>query len=304
MVYDVIIIGGGPSGIEAALELKRQGIDKIIILEMEKSLGGSLRDIIEVDPSFGENGLTGVELSCDLVEAIKRANIEYKVATQVLKVEKDLLVTAITMDSGIIDLKARAIILASGARERPRGTLNFTSKRSTGIFSVGTARKFVVEGGYLPGKNIVIYGSDITGLYLAKILMIEGARSVTIVDPSKEIKFPNDDLEETLKILGVKFLISSHLDEIEGNERITGIKIKTNQDEKSFIPCDTVLLSVGLLPQKTLIKRFRRDQEGQGVFVTGNANNITFNMKEIISEARNTAKKVLSYLSENIENKN
>lgn len=300
MDYDVIIIGGGPSGIRTALELKKRGVEKLIILEMEKSLGGALRDIIEEDPSFGSPGMTGVELSQDLINLVETNNIEYMTTTQVLKVEKDLKVRTITMSEGIKEFKGKAIVLATGARERPRGTLNFTSKRSTGIFSVGTARKFVVEEGYLPGRNIVIYGSDITGLYLSRILKVEGARTVTIVDPSKEIKFPSEDLKEILTILGVEFMSSYVIKEIEGSERITGVTFESQNDGRSvFIPCDALLLSVGLSPQKSLIKRFRRDQEGYGVFTTGNAEAITFDMEEIVESAQITAEKVAMFLSSN-----
>lgn len=296
MEYDIIIVGGGPAGIRAAISLRQNTEYRILLLEMEKSLGGALRDIIEEDPSFGSEGTTGVELADDLIQKVNELKIEYRTAAQVLSVEKDLTLSVLTMDSGIVDFKAGAVIFATGSRERPRGILNFTSNRSTGIFSVGTARKFIVKEGYLPGKNAVIYGSDFTGLYLAKILMTEGAESVTLVDPQKEIRYPDEELKKTLEILGVKERPGHILTDISGKERITGIAVGEGGNVE-LIPCDTLLLSVGLSPQKSLFKKFRRDPEKSGVFVTGNADQVSFNMDETMRNAWEISKKAADFLS-------
>lgn len=306
MEYDLVIIGGGACGIKCALDAKNLGINNIILIENEKRLGGALNDIIEAEDSFGENGLTGVELSEDLTHEIENSNIKFLTNTRVLSIEKDKSITTINPNNGIETISAKAIIIATGASERPRGILNITSKISSGVFSIGTARRFIVKEGYLPGRKIVIYGSDYTGLYLARLLVIEGAKEVTIVDQSKELKFPDEILKESFKTLGIKTLLGYTLHNINGRNRIEGITIeKTSniEDDKiKHLECDALLLSVGLSSQKSLIKKFRREQEEVGVFLSGNAKNVTFNMNEIFLSAKETVLKVQNYLNENKSN--
>ena len=303
MDYDVIIIGGGPAGMYTALNLSETNINSILILDLQEDLGGALNEIIEVDESFEQEGYTGVEVADDLKRNLIMHGVDFETKTDVLSVEKDKTVKVISPNKGLRYLKAKALIFATGARERPRGILNFTTKRTTGIFSVGTARKFIVEQGYLPGNRVVIYGSDWTGLYLGKLLITEGANEVTIVDQVRELKFPNDKLEEFYRVHDIKTELGWVIKDIHGQNRITGLTIEKtsgrddDKDHTRHLECDTILLSVGMSPQRGLFKKFRRDPEARGVFITGNAEEITFDLRDIRKRANETAQKVAAYLN-------
>ena len=309
MDYDVIIIGGGPAGMYTALTLSEKDINNILILDLQEDLGGALNEIIEVDESFEQEGYTGVEMADDLKRNLILHGVDFESNTDVLSVENDKVIKVISPTKGLRNLKAKALVFATGARERPRGILNFTSKRTSGIFSVGTARKFIVEEGYLPGKRVVIYGSDWTGLYLGKLLITEGANEVTIVDQVRELKFPDEKLEEFYRLHDIKMELGWVIKTSHGQNRITGITIEriggrpdaTNRIRQ--IDCDTILLSVGMSPQRSLFKKFRRDPETKGVFITGNAEEITFDLREIRKRADDTAQKVIQYLAQDHEAK-
>jgi len=302
MMYDVIIIGGGPAGMYTALTLSEKGHKNILILDMNDELGGTLNEIIEVDESYELAGYTGVEMADDLKRNLILHGVDYEISSFVLSSDKEKRLKVLSPDKGLREVKGKALVFATGARERPRGILNFTTKRTSGIFSVGTARKFIVEQGYLPGNRVVIFGSDWTGLYLAKLLMIEGADEVTIVDQVKELNFPDEELAHFHEIYNIKTELGYTIREIHGSNRITGVTIQRiggkvdGLIETKEISCDTVLLSVGLTPQRELFKKFRRNPEKQGVFVTGNADKITFDLRELRQRANETAEKVLSYL--------
>ncbi|NLB22523.1 MAG: NAD(P)/FAD-dependent oxidoreductase [Clostridium sp.] len=302
MMYDVIIIGGGPAGMYTALTLSEKGHKNILILDMNDELGGTLNEIIEVDESYELAGYTGVEMADDLKRNLILHGVDYEISSFVLSSDKEKRLKVLSPDKGLREVKGKALVFATGARERPRGILNFTTKRTSGIFSVGTARKFIVEQGYLPGNRVVIFGSDWTGLYLAKLLMIEGADEVTIVDQVKELNFPDEELAHLHEIYNIKTELGYTIREIHGSNRITGVTIQRiggkvdGPIETKEISCDTVLLSVGLTPQRELFKKFRRNPEKQGVFVTGNADKITFDLRELRQRANETAEKVLSYL--------
>lgn len=303
MDYDVIIIGGGPAGMYTALSLSEKGSNSILVLDLNEDLGGALNEIIEVDESFENEAYTGVEMADDLKRNLIMHGVDFETKTDVLAVDKDKVIKVLSPQKGLRYLKARSLVFATGARERPRGILNFTSKRTTGIFSVGTARKFIVEEGYLPGKRIVIYGADWTGLYLAKLLITEGVNEVTIVDQVREIHYPEAKLEEFHRRHNIRTELGWIIKDIHGQNRITGITIERNggrEDEKDrvrFLPCDTILLSVGLSPQRGLFKKFRRDPEAKGVFITGNAEEISYDLRDIQKRANETAEKVMNYLA-------
>ena len=303
MGYDVIIVGGGPAGMYTALTLSEQGLKNILVLDLNEDLGGTLNEIIEVDESYELEGYTGVEMADDLKKKLILHGVDYEPMTHVLSVDKDKTVKALSPEKGLRYLRTRALVIATGARERPRGILNFTSKRTSGIFSIGSARKFIVEQGYLPGNRIVIFGSDWTGLYLAKLLKTEGADEVTIVDRVRELNFPDEKLARFHELFQIKAELGYTIKEITGTNRITGVTIERNSSRDDVqktkeLSCDTILLSVGMSPQRELYKRFRRDPENQGVFITGNAERISFDLHDIHKRAVETAQKVIDFLAE------
>lgn len=300
MDYDVIIVGGGASGILTALSLLNQVDGSIALIEAEEELGGALNEIIETIPSFS-SGTTGVEIAADLADALSHRQCDIFVKTRVISVDKDKRLQTISPERGLETFHGKSIVFATGSREQPRGILNFTSKRTSGIFSVGTARRSIVKEGYLPGKQVVIYGSDWTGLYLARILVMEGVSGVTIVDSVREIKFPDDELEAFFQAYEIKFKLGYVLKDIHGKDRITGVTLMKNNskgmEEIVYQPCDTVLLSVGLVPQRSLYKKFRRNPQEHGVFVTGNAREVSHDFKFLSSLSVQTAREVLDYLA-------
>ena len=275
MMYDLLIVGAGACGIRCAVEAKKNGIDKVLIVEHEESPGGILNDIIESEESFGSDGMTGVELAADLTRELIESGVDIKVNTRVLSIEKDKTATLLSPERGLEVIQAKSVILATGGRERPRGILNFTSKRTAGIFSVGTVRKFILNEGYLPGKNIAIYGADLTGLYLARLLLIEGADKVTIIEQSKEVKILDEQLKEFFEVNNVVFEPGRVITEIHGNDRIEAVILEKNAsipgERLKKIECDALVLSVGLSSQKTLARKFKREPEENGLFIAGNA---------------------------------
>ena len=178
MQKELVIIGGGPAGMAAAISAYESGVRDILILERDKALGGILRQCIH--NGFGlhrfKEELTGPEYAYRYELQVRQRNIEFKLNTMVLDVTQDKIVTAINSNDGAFRIKAKAIILAMGCRERPKGALNIAGMRPSGIFSAGTAQKFVNIDGYMPGKRVVILGSGDIGLIMARRMTLEGAK--------------------------------------------------------------------------------------------------------------------------------
>lgn len=294
--YDLIVIGGGASGISAALKAKEEGVENILILDREESLGGILNELIEAGHGFMENGVTGVEVAEDFKKEVKERGIGFKVNSLVLEVKRDKTVKYVSGAEGVKEVSARSIIFATGARERPRGELNISSNKSAGIMSVGSARKLIVSAGYLPGKKVIIYSQDINSLYLAKMLVIEGAEEVTIIEPSRGQKDDYGYREDLMEFPQIRMLYSTKITQIKENGRIEGVRIKSSDQEEEFLPCDSLLLSVGLDPSKRLFKRFRRGMDEMGMFVAGNADEVSYDLNVVIEKGQNAGKASADYL--------
>ena len=263
LTKELIIIGGGPAGMSAAIAAYESGIRDILILERDSELGGILRQCIHNGfglHRFGEE-LTGPEYAWRYEEKVRELGIPFKLDTMVLDITDDKIITASNSKDGIFTIKAKAIILAMGCRERPRGALNIAGHRPAGIYSAGMAQKLVNMKGYLPGKNVVILGSGDIGLIMARRMTLEGAKVHAVCELMPYSGGLIRNIEQCLNDFGIPLKLSHTVVDIHGRERLEGVTIakvdekrRPIEETKEYIPCDTLLLSVGLIPENELTK--------------------------------------------------
>ena len=258
---DVLVVGAGPAGLAAAIAAREDGVDSLLVLEREHTPGGILRQCIH--NGFGlhrfKEELTGPEYAQRDIDRARELNIDIQCDTTVLSVEANRTVTCVSAEHGVQVIRAGAIILAMGCRERPRGALGTPGTRCAGIYSAGTAQKFVNLEGYMPGKRVVILGSGDIGLIMARRMTLQGAKVLACVEIMPYSSGLNRNIVQCLDDYGIPLYLSHTVIDIQGKERLTGVTVAQVDEWRNPIPgteiqfdCDTLLLSVGLIPENEL----------------------------------------------------
>lgn len=292
--HDIVIIGGGPAGLAAAAAARKAGIQDILILERDNCLGGILNQCIH--NGFGlhtfKEELTGPEYAARYIQMVEEEHIPYKLNTIVIDINKDKEVTLINREDGLTTIRAKAIVLAMGCRERPRGALNIPGYRPAGIYSAGTAQRLMNIEGYAVGKEVVVLGSGDIGLIMARRMTLEGAKVKVVAELMPYSGGLKRNIVQCLDDYGIPLKLSHTVVDIQGKERVTGVTIAKVDENRKPIPgtevnysCDTLLLSVGLIPENELSRSIGVDMNrvtsgpnvsdkletsAEGIFACGN----------------------------------
>ncbi len=325
--YEIVIIGGGPAGMAAAVAAYDSGVKNIVILEREEALGGILKQCIHNGFGLHRLGreLTGPEYAAVFEEQVKERGIPVYYETMVTDLSKDKVVTA-QSTGGMLKIKAKAVILAMGCRERSRGALNISGTRPAGVYSAGTAQKLMNCEGYRVGTKAVILGSGDIGLIMARRMSLEGAKVEAVCEIMPYSGGLTRNIVQCLEDFGIPLYLSTTVAEIHGKDRVEGVTIaqvdenrRVIESTKRYIPCDTLLLSVGLIPENELTRAAgipidpitngalvdeNRQTAVPGIFACGNVLQVHDLVDYVSEEAETAGKGAANYVLNAKENTN
>lgn len=319
MKYDLVVVGGGPAGLAAAYEAHENGVEKILIIERDKELGGILNQCIH--NGFGlhtfKEELTGPEYAGRFIDMVKGTNIEVMLDTMVLEIEGKI-IHAINTEKGYLTIEAEAIVLAMGCRERTRGSISIPGDRPSGIFTAGAAQRFINMEGYMVGKKVVILGSGDIGLIMARRMTLEGAKVEAVVELMPYSNGLTRNIVQCLEDYGITLYLSHTVIDVKGDGRLEKVIIAKVDENRQPIKgteiefdADTLLLSVGLIPENELSKNAgveldlrtnglvvseSMETNREGIFACGNVVHVHDLVDFVTEEAKNAGKNAARYI--------
>ena len=324
MKADLVIIGGGPAGMAAAVSAYENGTTDILILERDKELGGILNQCIH--NGFGlhtfKEELTGPEYAARYISMVYEKKIPYMLHTMVVDVRggDPCIVTAMNHKKGLFEIEAKAVVLAMGCRERPRGAMNIPGSRPSGIYSAGTAQRFVNIEGRMPGKEVVVLGSGDIGLIMARRMSLQGAKVKMVAEIMPYSGGLKRNIVQCLDDFGIPLKLSHTVTKIHGKDRIEGVTVskvdgnlKPIPGTEEYVSCDTLLLSCGLIPENELsesagarmdpvtsgpVVNARLQTTAEGVFACGNVLHVHDLVDNVSKEAVEAGANAAAYVKE------